>query len=159
MRVLLLLIAFLALPLAARAQDALAPFYGKWTEVEGTIVQTPPGDIDDIAVEIGKSATGFYIAAYQSRSRTLIANGFSFRLTALPNVWRLEGLNDPTAEAVGWARVDGQTLVIDLIVLDKDGSADYQSFVRTVSGDIMKLDFRRLRNGQQVRRVEAELKR
>lgn len=159
MRVALLLFALLVLPVAARAQDALAPFYGKWTEVEGSVRQTPPGRVDDIAVEIGQSATGFYIASFQTRSTTRIASSLSFRLTALPNVWRIEGQGDPTAEATGWARLDGQRLYIDLITLDKDGSADYQSFVRSVSGNTMTLDFRRLRNGELVRRVEAELKR
>ncbi len=159
MRVVLLLIALLALALPARAQDALAPFYGKWTEVDGSVKQTPPGKVDDLAVEIGRSATGFYIASYQTRSTTRIASSISFRLTALPNVWRIEGQGDPTAEATGWARLDGQRLYVDLITLDKDGSADYQSFVRTLSGGTMKLDFRRLRNGDLVRHVEAELKR
>lgn len=159
MRVVLLLIAFLALPFTAQAQDALAPFYGKWTEVNGSVRQTPPGKVDDLAVEIGRSATGFYIASYQTRSATRIASSISFRLTALPNVWRLEGQGDPTAEATGWARLDGQRLLIDLITLDKDGSADYQSFTRTVTGNTMKLDFRRLRDGELVRRVEGELKR
>lgn len=159
MRVALLLIAFLASGFPARAQEALAPFYGKWTEVVGSVRQTPPGAVADLAVEIGQSATGFYVASYQTRSTTRIASSISFRLTALPNVWRIEGQGDPTAEATGWARLDGQRLVIDLITLDKDGSADYQSFVRTVSGNSMKLDFRRLRDGELVRRVEAELKR
>jgi len=159
MRVALLLIAFLALPFAARAQDALAPFYGKWTEVPGSIQQTPPGRIDDIAVEIAKSATGFYVASYQTRSATRIASSISFRLTAAPGIWRVEGTNDPTVETAGWARLDGQRLLIDLITLDKDGSTDYQRFVRTVSGDTMKLDFRRLRDGELVRHVEAGLKR
>lgn len=159
MRVVLLLIALVAWALPAQAQDALAPFYGKWTEVAGSVRQTPPGKVEDLAVEIARSATGFYIASFQTRSTTRIASSLSFRLTALPNVWRVEGTNDPTAEAAGWARVDGQRLYIDLITLDKDGSADYQSFVRTVSGNTMTLDFRRLRDGELVRRVEAELQR
>jgi hypothetical protein len=159
MRVVLLLIAFLALPFAAKAQDALAPFYGKWTEVEGSVRQTPPGRVDDLVSEIGRTATGFYIASFQTRSTMRIASSMSFRLTALPNVWRVESQGDPTAEATGWARLEGQSLYIDLVTLDKDGSADYQSFVRTVSGNTLKLDFRRLRNGELVRKVEAELKR
>lgn len=159
MRVVLLLIALLVLPFAARAQDALAPFYGKWTEVEGSVRQTPPGRVDDLVSEIGRTATGFYIASFQTRSTTRIASSMSFRLTALPNVWRVENQGDPTFEATGWARLEGQSLYIDLVTLDKDGSADYQSFVRTVSGNTLKLDFRRLRNGELVRKVEAELKR
>ena len=63
-------------------------------------------------------------------------------------------------EPYAWARVEGRKLSVFVLTIDTDGGYDIQTYDRTLTDDDnLELQFTRIRNGEVLRTVEAELTR
>ena len=83
-----------------------------------------------------------------------------FQPTGVPGHWAAQKTCNDPAKKIGcaWARLDGDTLVIDLFAIDKDGVGQLSSNKRTLTADGMKITFRRMANGEVSRIAEGTLK-
>ena len=75
-----------------------------------------------------------------------------------PGVFRCADSGDPLAgKDLCWARIEGATLSMFLMSVDKDGIYELQQYDRTLSGGGMKLTFKAWRGGDQLRTVDGRL--
>lgn len=75
-----------------------------------------------------------------------------------PGVFRCTDSGDPLAgKDLCWARIEGDTLSMFLMSVDKDGIYELQQYDRTLSGSGMKLTFKSWRDGDQLRTVDGRL--
>jgi hypothetical protein len=56
-----------------------------------------------------------------------------------------------------WAKIKGNTLHVQAIIVKEDGTYDVTHYARTVDGNTMRLDFTRFEDGEQTRRVQGDL--
>ena len=78
--------------------------------------------------------------------------------TGVPGVFRGTGSGDPLAGGeLCWARIQGATLKIFLMMVDGSGIYELQQYDRTLSGTGMQLTFTSLRDGDRVRTVKGRL--
>lgn len=78
-----------------------------------------------------------------------------------PGLWRVAAGAVPAdpidGGELGWARIDGSSLIIYLMVIDENGAYQIQRYERALSGQGMALTFTRLRDGEQVRTAKGRL--
>ena len=75
-----------------------------------------------------------------------------------PGMWRASGSADPIdGGELGWARIEGSSLIVYLMVIDAKGLYQIQRYERALSGLGMALTFTRVRDGEQVRTAEGRL--
>ncbi|MFQ5984730.1 MAG: hypothetical protein ACE5LL_04350 [Alphaproteobacteria bacterium] len=75
-----------------------------------------------------------------------------------PNLFRGAPEVDPlSGRPFAWARVKDQTLTVHWLVITDDGSYEVQTYDRTLTGEGMKLEFTRVRDGEPVRSVTGLL--
>ena len=78
--------------------------------------------------------------------------------TGTPGVFHgAESGNPLKGDELCWARIDGNTLVVFLMTVGKDGIYELQQYDRTLSGKGMTLLFRSWRDGDRLRSVTGNL--
>lgn len=158
-------------PASAQTPDlSIAAFYGIWkgnalSESElSTYFRLTERDLDVI---VRPSPRGFTITwttvlrqkgdpanpEVQRKSTSL-----RFVPSDRPNIWRATTSGDPLAgRPLAWARIKGQTLTINSMVIEEDGGFEMQIYNRTLSGLGMALEFTRLKDGEPVRTAKGRL--
>ena len=87
-------------------------------------------------------------------------NKLSFVPTAKPNVFKAADSGDPIAKGYyAWARIDGRTLVVNVLEVGDEGQGRWQVYERRLTGDGIELTFRRLDGSGALRIVSGKLKR
>ncbi len=87
----------------------------------------------------------------KSTSRTFVAG-------ARPGVFAGATSGDPlSGKEMSWARIKGDTLVVYLMVIDKQGAYQLQRYERKLVGTGMELTFTRLKDGEKIRTVKGRL--
>ena len=82
----------------------------------------------------------------------------SFSQTNQVNVFRGAPSGDPLAgNPYVWAKIEGNTMTVYILNIDKSGAYSMQSYARTLSGYGMDLVFSRIRDGEPVRTARAKL--
>jgi hypothetical protein len=165
-------IALLVGAAAARAQDTLPieAFSGTW---EGSAIAENADSLyfgvttRDMNVEVRPLEDGFRVAwtavlrqggdpenpNIYRRSAELV-----FRPSDEPNLFEAEGSGNPLeGEVLSWARLHGRTLSVYQLTLNDLGGYELTSYDRTLTGNGMELEFRRLRDGEPVRSVTGRL--
>ncbi len=75
-----------------------------------------------------------------------------------PGTWRIAEEPDPFSGApVIWARIEGTSLIVNVLTIDPQGHAELQRYARTLSGGGMELTFTAMRDGERVRTVKGKL--
>ena len=73
-------------------------------------------------------------------------------------LWWAAGSADPIdGGELGWARIQGNALIVYLMVIDDNGAYQLQRYERALSGLGMALTFTRLRDGEEVRTAKGRL--
>jgi hypothetical protein len=163
----------LALP-AAAAANPIEPFVGRF---EGKSTAAGDGSQRDLTVVIaGESQNAFSIDW-----KTVIRRSdgtddqrherVKFLPTKRPNIYsagskvdmfgKLVPIDPILGDAYYWARIRDRTLSVFNILVTEDGGYEMQVYHRTLSSDgkTMKVEFRRVRDGDPLRTVTGELKR
>jgi hypothetical protein len=158
---------------AAAADLAISDFYGHF---EGSAKTSEGGSSDPIEnrgsdVEILAEADGFSVswttlqvkgedAASSGTEASVKTKTLTFKPSGSPGLW-FSTDNTPTltpGKGFIWARIQEKTLVINTVIIQPNGDYDLTSYERTLtSKDKMDLRFTRWKNGNMVRRVNAEL--
>ena len=87
----------------------------------------------------------------KSTTKTLVPTG-------APGRYRCTDSGDPlVGKQLCWARIHGYTLSLYLLAIDGEGTYELQQYDRTLLGTGMKLTFKRLRDGDEVRVVTGRL--
>ncbi len=169
LRILAVLVALLAAT-GAGAQDTLPveAFFGRW---DGRAIGKSVGETTigygrrDLDLRISGAAEGFEItwvtviraqgadAEAQRRSTTVRF------VRASPSTWEAEGADGPGAgRSHSWARLEGRSLNIYVLEIDRRGIYEVSRYERTISRTgVMDLRFTRIRDGKTVRRVTGSL--
>ncbi len=58
---------------------------------------------------------------------------------------------------MAWARISRNTLLMHMLQINEDGSYDFETYSRTLSGSGMDLVYSRVRDGEQYRSVKGKL--
>lgn len=172
-----LVLAALALSSAAtlaRAEDLpITAFYGRY---QGSAVARTEDsrhigfDVRDLDVTMAAKGGGFEVAwttvirppanapsaQPQRRAETLL-----FEPTGEPGLFRASAPADALrGEPLSWARIEGRTLTIYVMNINRRGLYEMLSYARTLTADgNLQLLFTRIRDGERVRKVTATLKR
>ena len=159
-------------PSALASEAALARFFGSFTG-EG-VAESPDGKRLDLttrsmSVSIAPAGNGFELVwsaviwqshevdkptASRKTSRVLfeVIEGADFYLG--------NGSGNPAAgNALWWARVDGDTLSVQVLMIDRQGRLEHQVYRRQLTEEGMTLFYTREREGEVVRRVRGTLDR
>ncbi len=123
--------------------------------------------VRDLDVTIGPEGAGFFVewtSVIRSggdpnnpdvRKRTTRA---SFVPTDRPAVFSSPDGGQPfDGNPLNWAYINGNTLSVNVFVIREDGGYEVQSYDRTLTGGGMELVFTRIRDGEAVRSVDAQL--
>lgn len=163
---------FVALLLAfpAMAKDAsIDAFKGQWrgnalSENDGSVYfQVTARDLD---VQISGADNGFTITwTTIQRQKGSTANPtavnksttMTFAATGKPNLWRATDTVDPMQGVYAWARIRGNTLTVNSMVIGDDGAFELQIYERTLTGEGMTLQFARHRDGERVRTAKGRM--
>lgn len=160
----------LGAPAAAQDDLPISAFYGTFV---GTGVAKSEDSLfygvtlRDLDVTIGPENGGFAVTwttvlreasdggPAQARRKT---GTRVFMTTTKPWLFRADGTgNLLQGDEVGWARIEGNGLLIYLLRLDDKGRYDMQTYRRTLTGSGMDLTFTRVRDGDNVRSVSGKL--
>ena len=170
-RAALLAAAIFLLPAAGAAQDLpLSAFFGKFSgsglaeDADSLYFGVTVRDLD---VSIGPEDAGFFVEWTSViraggdpnnpdvRRRTTRA---SFVPAARPGVFKSPTVVEPlNGEPLNWAYITGNTLTVNVFVIRDDGGYEVQSYGRTLTAGGMGLEFKRIRDGEAVRKVEGQL--
>ncbi len=177
----------LILAIAAAVGAALAPasaqavsmeaFYGRWVGKGATENFAPAKlprhstfTIRDLDVAIAKREDGFEItwttvirrrgtqrAPKVKRKTTTL----SFVATPTPGVFQSKGGPNPAlGKTYAWARLEADSLVINILEIDKNGIYGLSRYVRTIRGTgKMELEYTLLSEGERLRNVIGDLER
>jgi hypothetical protein len=89
-----------------------------------------------------------------------IENSFTFAPAGKANVYKAADAGDPVAKgSYAWARIDGRTLVVNVLEVGDEGQGRWQVYERRLTGDGMELTYRRLDQTGALRIVSGKLKR
>jgi hypothetical protein len=89
-----------------------------------------------------------------------IDNSLTFVPAGKPNVFKANDAGDPVAKGqYAWARIDGRTLVVNVLEVGEEGQGRWQVYERRLTGDGMELTYRRLDHSGALRIVSGKLKR
>ncbi len=150
----------------------LDDFFGQFTGVgiadSGTF-ETSDISHRDLAVLIEPAEDGFKLTwttyfvsstsdadvSLKEKSATL-----TFKRTDDQNRFDALGTGDPLAGAPAtWARLDGNSLIVNSLQVKTNGKYDVTSYIRTLTEDGLDVTFIRFKNGNVTRRVRADLTR
>jgi len=164
------LLLFLA-ALPARAQNIdIAAFFGTW---EGSALSESAISVyfeltnRDIGVQVRPTADGFslgWMTVQRQKGNPsdpkeeLKQTSIDFRRLR-DGVWAGSANADPLASGApyAWARIDRQTLVVNVLQITEDGRPELQVYRRTLTGGFMELEFSRLMDGREVRTAKGRL--
>lgn len=169
--VILGLAASLISSVASAADRKVDDFFGRWigtgqaTQGAGTPVATQSRDSEVI---IEKTADGFKISWTTMSSD--IGNGaqskvksstMTFKSNKKPNLFvELKSGNAMDGKKTTWARIAGDTLTINQLVIAEDGQWDATVYDRTLKdADHMNLAFTRVTNGVIARQAKLSMTR
>lgn len=89
-----------------------------------------------------------------------IDNSMTFVPAGKDNVYKAADSGDPIAKGqYAWARIDGRTLIVNVIEVGGEGQGRWQVYERRLTGDGMELTYRRLDHSGALRIVSGKLKR
>lgn len=159
---------FAAGPVAA---NAITPFIGSY---EGNVEFDANGETErrDMSVEIAEFEEGFSVSwtsvSYKPDGRTKEKSytiNFQasdrdniFSSAMKPNVFgKLVPLDPLKGEPFVWARIVGDTLTVFSLFIDEAGDYEMQEYHRSLAEGGLDLEFRRLRNGEEIRSIETFL--
>ena len=157
----------------ARSLSDLEPFYG---EYQGEAISDTGGDLDkrDLRVNIEPRPDGFAVE-WISVSRR--ANGeirrrqqeIEFVPTGRKDIFRSAmrkdmfgnriPLDPMSGDPYVWARIEGQTLIVNMLLVLEDGGYELHTYRRTLIPQGLHLEFTRIREGQVFRTVTGTLRR
>jgi len=158
---------------AAQAQDkpvSVAAFYGRW--VGSGVSETDLSEAfhltaRDFDVEVQAEGDGFRLnwttverqKGDPSNPREVRRQAaLVFQPAGRPGLWRTGGGGDPLAgQPYTWARLDRQSLVVNLFTVDPGGNWTMQIYRRTLSGLGMELEYTRLADGEPARTAKGRL--
>jgi hypothetical protein len=159
---------------AAMAQG-IDPFVGKFAG-ESVSISGQDQSRRDLTVEIAKDGQGFLITwktvIYKAsgKDEEQPADRVRFIPTRRANIFSAASRQDMFGKQVPidpisgkdpyyWARISGKTLSVFNIIINDDGGYEMQVYHRTLTGDGMKVEFQRIRDGAPQRTVTGILKR
>lgn len=163
-----LLFVTVALP-AGAADLSLETFYGRY---QGSGIAENRDSlyfgvtVRDLDVVIGPEGNGFFVewtsvirsggdpANPDIKRRT---QRMSFVPAPSGKMYFAKGAQDPTDGGYVWARIAGQTLTVNVMLIGEDGGYAIQTYDRTLSGTGMTLKFVAVADGEQLREVSARL--
>lgn len=168
---------FIVLLLFALGAGAAGQDYRKFFgEYEGTGIVDPAGSLEtrDLKVEISETDKGFKITWVSvSRSSSGKSKRKSYTVEFQPS--KREGIYsaamradlfgnrvplDPLAgDPYVWARIDGDTLIVYAMIINDEGGYEMQVYKRTLTPTGLDLSYSRVRDGEILRTVTADLKR
>ncbi len=70
-----------------------------------------------------------------------------------------EPLDPMKGDPYVWAHIDGETLIVNALIINELGGYEMQTYERTLVDDGMMLKFHRIRDGEALREIQAHLKR
>lgn len=74
------------------------------------------------------------------------------------NLYRGTESGDPLdGKMMAWARINRNTLLMHMLQINDDGSYDFETYARTLSGGGMELVYTRVRDGEAYRSVKGKL--
>lgn len=169
-------IALIVAPAAAApakvAALAIEAYYGDWQGTATAVSETDedfPTSKRDIAVSVSKTNIGGFLLSWSTLQRqkgnpkapleVLKSTTVEFVPSLAPNTWRAKADTDPyTGGILYWARLDGRGLVVSSFTINADGRPEYQTYVRRVAGNEMRLEFSNVNDGKFVRTVKGNLR-
>jgi hypothetical protein len=169
-------IALFVVPAAAApakvAALAIETYYGDWQGTATAMSETDedfPTSKRDIAVSVSKTNIGGFLLSWSTLQRqkgnpkapleVLKSTTVEFVPSLAPNTWRAKADTDPyTGGILYWARLDGRGLVVSSFTINADGRPEYQTYVRRVAGNEMRLEFSNVNDGKFVRTVKGNLR-
>ena len=166
---------FVAPAAAAPAKVAsltIETYYGDWQGTATAMSETDedfPTSKRDIAVSVNKTNIGGFLLSWSTLQRqkgnpkapleVLKSTTVEFVPALAPNTWRAKADTDPyTGGILYWARLDGRGLVVSSFTINADGRPEYQTYVRRVAGNDMRLEFSNVNDGKFVRTVKGNLR-
>ncbi len=169
-----IVLALIALSLSSTAQAAdrkIDEFFGRWlgtgeaTQGAAAPVKTQSRDAEVI---IERAADGFKISwttmssdvTSPTKSKVKTAE-MTFRPSGKPGVFvEAKSGNPLDGKKTTWARVSGDTLTINQLVVAEDGQWDVSVYDRTLKEkDTMELSFTRISNGKMGRQASLKMTR
>jgi hypothetical protein len=169
-----LALGFVALSIASAAQAAdrkIEEFYGRWIgtgEATKGVVNPVKTQARDSEVIIEKAADGFKISWTTMSSNvndlsrsTVKTSELTFKRGKKPGLFvDVKSGYAMDGKKTTWARLSGDTLSINQLVVQDDGQWDVTVYDRTMKGaDDMALAFTRITNGQIARQASLAMKR
>jgi hypothetical protein len=153
--------ALAAAPASVTPAAALAGFRGYW---QGATNPGSPARDASILIEDtpggGFSVTwrNFAAATDHDAASPILEreNSLTFVPSGRPGLWRAAGAGDPVTGSAAWATIAGDVLTVDVIAVDDEGDLERQTYVRTLTPAGMDLLYRRTRDGDPERVIEAE---
>ena len=156
---------------AVRAQDLpISAFAGTWQgsgvaeNADSLFFAVTTRDFDVVIEEAGDGFTVTWTTIIHSggdpddpdiRRREA---SLTFQPSDRPGVYESTDSGDPLEGGVlSWARITGNTLSVHQMALNDGGGFELTTYDRTITSLGMDLDFRRLRDGQEVRSVTGRL--
>ncbi len=165
-------VALLALTVSAGAQTQPLPIDAFYGHFQGSGIAENEDSlyfgvtVRDLDVRIGPETDGFYIEwtsvirgggdpnnpDVRKRSQRM-----TFSQSDRPTVFSSKTATDPNDGGLVWARIADQTLTVNVMRINENGSYTIQTYDRTLSGTGMTLNFVSTSDGQPQRTVEARL--
>jgi hypothetical protein len=151
---------------------AIETYFGDWQGTATAMSETDedfPTSKRDIAVSVSKTNIGGFLLSWSTLQRqkgnpkapleVLKSTTVEFVPSLAPNTWRAKADTDPyTGGILYWARLDGRGLVVSSFTINADGRPEYQTYVRRVAGNEMRLEFSNVNDGKFVRTVKGNLR-
>jgi hypothetical protein len=166
--------AMLMLGVASAVATELRDFHGSFEGVAIASVESPEGQDTELSIRnldmaIGPAGRDGFWIDWQTLIRSEDASGMpkyrrkSSRLEFVqvrPGVYRgPSGQGDDDVEYTSWANLLNDTLTVYELARQVDGSFSLATYRRTLTEVGLALEFTYLRNGERIRRVEAEMRR
>ena len=154
------------------ASLTIETYYGDWQGTATAMSETDedfPTSKRDIAVSVNKTNIGGFLLSWSTLQRqkgnpkapleVLKSTTVEFVPALAPNTGRAKADTDPyTGGILYWARLDGRGLVVSSFTINADGRPEYQTYVRRVAGNDMRLEFSNVNDGKFVRTVKGNLR-
>ena len=155
----------------ASAKDLIDPFVGRYVG-QAEFTEAAAQIKRDLGVTISKVKNGFSVNWKASTSRPsgkvkIAEHTIDFVPTQRKNVFisamktNVFGGQVPLDPMQGhpyvWARIVGDTLTVYALYVNDDGGYEFQIFDRTLDPKGLRLKFERVRDGEQLRAIDALL--
>ena len=156
-------------PAGAAGEAALPAFFGSWG---GSAIAKNQDSIyfgvtiRDLDVTISGTSSGFDISwtTVFRRGGTPSNPNIRRKTTSLsfdrvgPGLYRAKGPAAPTfGETFAWGRLEENTLTVNIFDLNEKGGYQLSTYVRTITGSGMDLEFSVIRDGDTLRTVTGRL--